>query len=60
MLMFAVEDIFKQVSRFELFTGHKSEKNIALYQKMGYRLFHQKTVNGNLTLVYMEKILTRK
>jgi predicted GNAT family N-acyltransferase len=35
-------------TRYELFTGFKSEKNLKLYQKQ--------FINANLTLVYLEKV----
>ncbi len=41
--------------RYELFTSTKSEKNIALYQKLGYKVFDEKQVTEELRFVYMEK-----
>lgn len=41
--------------RYELFTSTKSEKNIALYQKLGYKIFDEKQVTQELRFVYMEK-----
>jgi ribosomal protein S18 acetylase RimI-like enzyme len=41
--------------RFELFTGPKSEKNIALYEKCGYRRMTDKTAASGLNFVYFEK-----
>ena len=41
--------------RYELFTSTKSEKNIALYQKLGYKIFEEKQVTEELRFVYMEK-----
>ena len=43
------------VSRFELFTGHKSEKEIYFYQKQGYNIFKKDKVDEILTMVYFEK-----
>jgi hypothetical protein len=54
-LMNEIERCFDEAKRFELFTGHKSERNIALYRKLGYRIFRSEKISGNLTLVYMEK-----
>jgi N-acetylglutamate synthase-like GNAT family acetyltransferase len=34
-LMISIEEVFESTKRFELFTGHKSIKNIYLYQKLG-------------------------
>jgi hypothetical protein len=33
----------------------KSERNIRLYQKLGYRIFRDERVNDRLTMVFMEK-----
>lgn len=41
--------------RYELFTSARSEKNIALYQKLGYKIFDEKQVTEELRFVYMEK-----
>lgn len=42
--------------RYELFTSTRSEKNIALYQKLGYKIYDEKQVTGELRFVYMEKV----
>jgi len=54
-LMTEIENIFRPSNRFELFTGHKSEKNLHLYQKLGYKIFKTQKVNDKLNLVYLEK-----
>jgi len=54
-LMGEVEIRFGAAGRFELFTGHRSEGNIRLYRKLGYRAFRSERVSANLELVYMEK-----
>ena len=41
--------------RYELFTSTRSEKNIALYQKLGYKIFDEEQVTEELRFVYMEK-----
>lgn len=41
--------------RYELFTSTRSEKNIALYQKLGYKIFDEKQITEELGFVYMEK-----
>lgn len=41
--------------RYELFTSTKSEKNIVLYQKLGYKIFDEKQATEELRFVYMEK-----
>lgn len=42
-------------SRYELFTGHLSTRNIALYEKNGYVQYQAIRVSDHLTHVYMEK-----
>lgn len=41
--------------RYELFTSTRSEKNIAFYQKLGYKIFNEEQITGELKFVYMEK-----
>lgn len=41
--------------RYELFTSTKSEKNIALYKKLGYKIFDEEQVTEELRFVYMKK-----
>ena len=41
--------------RFELFTSTRSEANIQLYQKKGYRIFDRREVDDELVFVFMEK-----
>ncbi len=57
-LMSMIENTFSSCRRYELFTGHKSEKNISLYQKLGYKIFDTKKVNDKLSMVLMEKYST--
>ncbi len=53
-LMGAIEKCFEGV-RCELFTGHLSEKNLAFYERLGYKRFKTEKVSDDLQLVYMEK-----
>lgn len=55
-LMKEIETQLCHCSRYELFTGFKSEKNLALYQKLRYNEFRRQFINNNLTLVYLEKL----
>jgi len=59
-LMNEIESIFGESKRFELFTGHRSEKNLHLYQKLGYQAFTTEKVHDRLTLVFMEKLRREK
>jgi ribosomal protein S18 acetylase RimI-like enzyme len=56
-LMKEIEAVFGQARRFELFTGHRSERNLHLYQKLGYRPFRRERATASLTLVYLEKVI---
>lgn len=56
-LMQRLEGAFPAARRAELFTGHQSERNIRLYERLGYRIFRQEPVTENLRLVFMEKAL---
>lgn len=54
-LMQAIEQHFKFANRYELFTGHKSARNLHLYQKLGYYEFKRVPVKESLTMVFLEK-----
>jgi ech hydrogenase subunit C len=55
-LMTAVEDHFRWVKRFELFTGHRSKRNIYFYQKLGYRIFKKEKVSEKRERIFLEKV----
>ena len=57
-LMDEIEHAFAQAGRFELFTGYRSEKNLHLYHKLGYRALQEQKVNEQLTLVFLTKPAT--
>jgi ribosomal protein S18 acetylase RimI-like enzyme len=59
-LMARIEEVFKEVQRFEIFTGHKSERNLHLYEKLGYRRFKTVTANEKLIIVFLEKRFLEK
>lgn len=54
-LMLAIEKRFDSVRRYELYTGQKSEKNIALYARLGYREFERKPQSTKVMLICLEK-----
>ena len=54
-LLQEIENTFDNVVRYELFTGHKSQKNLYLYEKNSYRIFRRQEVTGGLILIFMEK-----
>ncbi|WP_103353393.1 GNAT family N-acetyltransferase [Amycolatopsis sp. CA-128772] len=48
-----------EARRFALFTGARSERNIALYQRAGYRLTDPPAAGGHIAgAVYLEKDVT--
>ncbi|MBR4641114.1 MAG: GNAT family N-acetyltransferase [Selenomonadaceae bacterium] len=57
-LLLAVEELCPN-ERYELFTSNKSFKNISLYERLGYKIFAEKSVEEDLTFVYLEKINRR-
>jgi ribosomal protein S18 acetylase RimI-like enzyme len=54
-LMNDIERIFNGCKRFELFTGDKSERNLRLYQKLGYRIFKTSKITDQTNIVSLEK-----
>ena len=55
-LMREIERAFPAAGRFELFTGSRSEGNLRLYERLGYRRSHERVLSPSVTLVYLEKI----
>ncbi|MCL2195228.1 MAG: GNAT family N-acetyltransferase [Oscillospiraceae bacterium] len=45
-----------QAARFELFTGDKSLRNLALYTKLGYTETHRQATPNGWSMVFMEKL----
>jgi ribosomal protein S18 acetylase RimI-like enzyme len=54
-LMHEIEQQFAGAERYELFTGHLSERNLHLYHKLGYQPFRTERVTDSLSLIYLEK-----
>jgi ribosomal protein S18 acetylase RimI-like enzyme len=54
-LLAALEARMKDATRFRLFTGHLSVRNIAFYQKRGYLEFKREPVNDKLVFLWFEK-----
>lgn len=54
-LLQAIEAHFAQAARYELFTGHRSERNLHLYARLGYRPCRHTRLNERLTLIFLEK-----
>ena len=53
-LMAAMENEFGD-SVFELTAGHLDDKNISLYQKLGYKTYGTEKISDNLSFVLMRK-----
>jgi GNAT superfamily N-acetyltransferase len=56
-LLTHIESQAAAARRFELFTGHRSVRNLYLYQKLGYREFKREAAHQGLIFVFMEKLL---
>ena len=54
-LMEAMEHAFPESLAYRLFTGERSERNIRLYQRLGYRIYQRREVPGSFGIVFMEK-----
>lgn len=54
-LMREIEECFPHVTRYELFTGYKSQGNLRLYDKLGYRVFREARPEQGPRLVFLEK-----
>lgn len=54
-LVRAIEALFPNCARYEIFTGHRSDRNLYLYGKLGYTRFRSEPFNAHVEWVYMEK-----
>lgn len=54
-LVEAIEMHFEGTPRFEIFTGVKSERNLYLYQKLGYKVFETRQLTEQVALHFLEK-----
>lgn len=54
-LLHAMEERFRSATRYELFTGSRSEGNLHLYRKLGYAFLREETVSPQLRLIFLEK-----
>ena len=55
LLLKEIEKSFSHCSRYELFTGFKSAKNLYLYEKHGYKKIKIEKINDILSFVFLEK-----
>jgi ribosomal protein S18 acetylase RimI-like enzyme len=56
-LMAEIESRFDGAQRYELFTSERSERNLYLYQKLGYRTVRREQLTEKVTLLYLEKTM---
>ncbi|MBW3603548.1 MAG: GNAT family N-acetyltransferase [Actinobacteria bacterium] len=54
-LLAAIEHETAPVRRYELFTGHRSERNLRMYERAGYRRIHTEPQSDAVLLIFMEK-----
>lgn len=54
-LLREIEAMHKDVRKFELFTGSKSESNIALYKRNGYGISHTAALSDTIELIFFTK-----
>ena len=50
----------KDIIKYDLFTGEKSQKNIYFYQKLGYKIYKNEKLNENIKIVFKEKLIFNK
>lgn len=55
-LIGAIEEIFPGAEAYRLFTGESSERNIRLYERLGYRTYERREIPGSFAIVFMEKM----
>ncbi len=55
LLMGSIEARFPNARKYRLFTGYKSVRNIALYEKLGYRIVEPPASTSGVGLVFLEK-----
>ncbi|WP_422375109.1 GNAT family N-acetyltransferase [Roseibium sp.] len=54
-LLLAAETVYSSSTRFQLFTGNRSAKNLKLYERLGYIQTHERFLNDKITLAVLEK-----
>jgi len=53
-LLMSIEELFPGL-RYELYTSTKSDKNLAIYMKSGYKEYKRNYMPDGVNFVYMEK-----
>ena len=55
-LMNRIEQHFSEAQRYELFTGERSERNLYLYRKLGYRICRRERLTDKTAIVFLERV----
>lgn len=55
-LLNKIETHFREAWRYELFTGERSERNLYLYDKLGYRIYRTERLTEKAAIVFLEKV----
>lgn len=56
-LLVAIERAVAPVDRYELFTGHRSERNLLLYERAGYQRLRTVRESDRVSLTLLEKVV---
>lgn len=54
-LLSEIEKYYKDAEIFELFTGHRSEKNLFIYRSFGYIDTRTQRLDDRITLLFLQK-----
>ena len=59
LLLNSIESTLCECKRYELYTGFKSQKNLYIYNQLGYKEFKQQIISNDLKIIYLEKVNMR-
>ena len=54
-LLKQIEASFSEASKYEIFTGSKSEATLRLYQRHGYAITHSQALSATVSITFLEK-----
>jgi ribosomal protein S18 acetylase RimI-like enzyme len=55
-LLRAIEQATAPVERYELYTGHRTDRNLRMYERAGYHRIRVEQRSPTVSLVYLEKL----
>ena len=58
-MLSALEKLFPECKRIELFTGQNSTRNLAMYKSRGYEPFKTAKL-GNTTVIYLQRLVGKE